>query len=241
MEGVPRSPTFRRPPGVGMTRASSQTPAEGHDLLEAMLNEIERARVEDEVRALCEKGDTSGAATLALRAYGGEIFAFLLAVMRDETAAADAFSTFAEGLWRSLETFEWSASLRTWAYAIARNATRNAKRDAARKAKRRGDASTSVFENVAQGVRTETLGFLRTEKRSKLDALRDALTPEDRALLVLRVDRGLAWNELARVLSEGETPRDDAAIARESARLRKRYQLLKDKLRELAKREGLTE
>ncbi len=206
-----------------------------------MLNEIERARVEDEVRALCEKGDMNAAATMALRAYGGEIFAFLVAVLRDEAAASDAFSTFSEALWRSLPTFEWHASLRTWAYAVARNASRNARRDAARREKRGPKASESALEDLAQAVRTETLGFLRTEKRSKLEALRDALEPEDRALLVLRVDRGLSWNELARVLAEGEAPRDDAGTLREAARLRKRFQLLKEKLRELAKREGLTE
>lgn len=206
-----------------------------------MLTEVDRARVEDDVRALCEGGDMDGAATMALRAYGGEVFGFLVAVHRDETAASDAFSTFAEGLWRSLPAFEWEASLRTWAYAIARNASRNARREAARHDKRGAHVGDSALENVAQAVRTETLGFLRSEKRSKLEALRDALEPEDRALLVLRVDRGLTWNELARVLAEDEAPRDEAATIREAARLRKRFQLLKERLRELAKREGLSD
>jgi len=58
-----------------------------------MLNDVDRARLEDDVRALCEKGDIDGAATMALRAYGGEIFGFLLAVHHDEVIASDAFST----------------------------------------------------------------------------------------------------------------------------------------------------
>jgi RNA polymerase sigma-70 factor (ECF subfamily) len=60
-------------------------------------------------------------------------------------------------------------------------------------------------------------------------------------LLVLRVDRRLDWNELARVLGEAghDACVDPVSLARESARLRKRFQLVKNKLRELARREGL--
>lgn len=206
-----------------------------------MLNEVERARLEDDVRALCEKGDMDGAATMALRAYGGEIFGFLLAIQNDESLASDAFSLFAEGLWRGLPGFAWSAMLRTWAYGIARNAARSARRDAARREKRAARVGESALEHVAAAVRTETLGFLRTEKRTRLQALRDSLDPEDRALLVLRIDRGLPWNELSRVLADGSEPLDEAGISREAARLRKRYQHLKEKLREAAKREGLRE
>ena len=98
-----------------------------------------------------------------------------------------------------------------------------------------------ALEGVAHAVRTETLAFLRTEKRTRLQALRDSLPEEDRMLLVLRVDRQLAWNDLARVLHEADegTPLDDAAIAREAARLRKRFQVLKEKLVEAGRREGL--
>ena len=204
-----------------------------------MMNDPERARVEDDVRGLCEKADFDGAATMALRAYGGEIFGFLMAVHRDETVANDIFSSFAEGLWRSLPTFAWTATLRTWAYAIARNASRMARRTAARRERRAPSAGESALELVAQAVRTETLAFLRTEKRTQLDALRDSLTAEDRALLVLRVDRGLAWNDLARVLAESDAPLDEAAVLREASRLRKRFQVLKDRLREQAKKDGL--
>jgi RNA polymerase sigma-70 factor (ECF subfamily) len=131
--------------------------------------------------------------------------------------------------------------VRTWAYAIARNVSRTRRRDAARRERRGPRAGDSALEGVAQAVRTETMAFLRTEKRTRLQALRDTLPEEDRMLLVLRVDRQLAWNDLARVLHEGDgdAPLDDAAVTKEAARLRKRFQLVKDRLRELAKKEGL--
>ena len=204
-----------------------------------MMNDADRQLFEAQVRTLCDKGEYDNAATQALRGYGGEIFGFLVAVLRDETAAGDAFSAFAEGLWRGLSSFTWGSTLRTWAYGIARNVSRQVRRDAAR-ADRRGGmrVGDSALENVAQAIRTSTLGFLRTEKRSRLEALRDALSPDDRALLVLRLDRGLAWPELARVLAETDGPLDDAALKKEAARLRKRYQVVKDRLRELVKRDG---
>ena len=88
-------------------------------------------------------------------------------------------------------------------------------------------------------VRTETLSYLRTEKKDRFAAIRASLPPEDQALLVLRVDRQLSWDELARVMSsdEGEPSADE--LKRESARLRKRYQLVKEKLLTLGERAGL--
>jgi RNA polymerase sigma-70 factor, ECF subfamily len=198
---------------------------------------------ERDVRTLCERGDHAGAATLALRTYGPELYGFLIAMHHNEADAGESFSEIAEVLWRKLPGFAWHSSLRTWAYAIARNVLRTRRRDARRRAHRVSSARDSVIEEIAQRARTETQAYLRTEKRTRLQALRDSLQEEDRMLLVLRVDRRLDWNELARVLGDtaNDGSRDPAWLARESARLRKRFQLVKDKLRALAKREGLLE
>lgn len=208
------------------------------------MDEAARARLErleSQVRAHCDARDWDAACTAILRGYGPEVFGFLVAVHRNEAAANDAFSDLAEAIWRSLPNFAWQSSVRTWTYAIARNVSRTRKRDAARLDRRAPRAGDSALEGVAAKVRTETLAILRTETKTRLQALRDALPEADRMLLVLRIDRGLSWNDLARVLHEGEedAPLDDAALTREAARLRKRFQLVKDKLREMAKKEGL--
>jgi RNA polymerase sigma-70 factor (ECF subfamily) len=182
-----------------------------------------REQLERDVRTACDRGDPSRAATLAIRGYGPEIYGFLIAVHRSEQDANDVFAAVAEVIWRGLTRFEWESSLRTWAYAVARNVSRTFRRDEARRARRAKHVGTSALEDVAQAVRTETLEFLRTEKRTKLKALREALEPEDRMLLVLRVDRRLEWADIARVLSDASGPRDEIAVAREAARLRKRF------------------
>jgi len=205
------------------------------------MDEAARARLESEVRAHCDARAWDAACTAILRGYGPEVFGFLVAVHHNEAAANDAFSDLAEAIWRSLPNFAWQSSVRTWTYAIARNVSRTRKRDAARLDRRAPRAGDSALEGVAAKVRTETLAILRTETKTRLQALRDALPEGDRMLLVLRIDRGLSWNDLARVLHEGEEDAelDDEALTREAARLRKRFQLVKDKLREMAKKEGL--
>jgi RNA polymerase sigma-70 factor (ECF subfamily) len=201
-----------------------------------------QARLEERLTTLCARSDYRGAAAEAVRAYGPEIYGFLRAVLASEDDAAEAFSEFAEALWRGLPSFRWDSTARTWAYAIARNVSRARQRDLARRRARLEDADSAFIEGVAQNVRTETLSFLRTEKRSRLEALRDALPPEDRMLLVLRVDRALEWKDLARVFAEDHgREQDEGHLAREAARLRKRFQLVKERLREMARAEGLLE
>jgi len=207
------------------------------------MDEATRLRLEGEVKSQCEAGDWDGAATAILRGFGSEIFAFLVAVERSEAEASDTFSDLAEAVWRGLPSFAWESSVRTWTYAVARNLARRRARDAARQGRRGPRAGESALDAVAAQVRTETAGFLRTEKRTRLQLLRDSLPPADRMLLILRIDRKLPWNDLATVLHEGDddAPLDPQALARESTRLRQRFQWLKDKLRKMARDEGLLE
>ena len=207
------------------------------------MDEADRQPFEEEVRALCARGNHASAATAIVRDYGPEILGFLMATHRDPVEANDTFAEVAEGVWRGLPGFAWESSVRTWAYAIARNVSRLRQRTAARRGRRVTNASDTFFQGVVDKVRTETTPFLRTEKKTRLQALRDALSEEDRVLLILRVDRGLAWNDVARIVAQGEDGAriDEGSIVSEAARLRKRFQLVKDRLRELAKREGLTE
>jgi RNA polymerase sigma-70 factor (ECF subfamily) len=76
--------------------------------------------------------------------------------------------------------------------------------------------------------------------KDRFRQLRESLDPDDRMLLVLRVDRDLPWNEIARVMLGRESPEPES-LKRESERLRKRFQLIKDELRERAHELGVNE
>jgi RNA polymerase sigma-70 factor (ECF subfamily) len=73
--------------------------------------------------------------------------------------------------------------------------------------------------------------------------VREQLEPDDQMLLILRVDRQLEWRDLALVMSTRDhcpTARlDDAALDREAARLRKRFERVKAELKDLAQEAGL--
>lgn len=196
--------------------------------------------VDEAVRGKLAAGDLEGATSIALRAFGPEVLGLLVALHRDYDAACDAFSVFAERLWLSFRRFEGRSSVRTWSYAIARNASVDARRRELRQGRRTKPLSEAPeIERLAAAVRTETLTILRTETKSRLAELRATLPEDDQLLLVLRVDRKLSWEELALVFrGEGSSAEERK---RESARLRKRFQLVKERLRALAIANGALE
>jgi RNA polymerase sigma-70 factor (ECF subfamily) len=196
-------------------------------------------QLEQEIRRRFTLGDLQGAATAALRGYGPQILGLLVALHHDQEEASEVFSMFTEDMWRGLRGFAWSCSFRTWAYTIARNCSLRLKMAARRRTRRQQplDDCPALSEVEAQ-VRTETLTYLRTDTKARVSELRKALSDEDQLLLVLRVDKQMAWEDLARVMSGGEIEAGEA-LKRESARLRKRFQLIKEKLMEMGTREGL--
>lgn len=204
------------------------------------MNPEQRQKLESEVRAACDAGDHGRAATLVLQSMGGELYGFLLATCRSETDAGDVYAVLSELLWKGLQRFRWQSSLRTWAYQLARHAAM----DHAKVGNRRRNVMVTADENlqlsqVQELVRSQTASYLKTARRSAVDALRAALPEDDQRLLVLRVDRDLGWNELAEIFLEGEGEPDAATIKREAARLRKRFQLVKERLLEDGKKQGL--
>jgi RNA polymerase sigma-70 factor (ECF subfamily) len=203
----------------------------------------ERERLEAEIRRRAEARDFTGAAEAAMRGYGREIYELLAALHRRDDDAGEVFSLFAEGLWRGLPGFAWRSSFRTWAYAVAHKASLRYRRDVRRRAARHLPLpDPSSLSALVAEVRSATRSYLRTERRSRFAELRASLPPEDQALLMLRVDRRLPWSDLARVLHEEDgDPLEGKALEREAARLRKRFQLLKEKLYEMGRREGLVD
>ena len=176
--------------------------------------------LEERIHQAWTAGDLAGAATCAIEGYGPEIMGFLYALARSETAAGDAFSMFCEDLWRGLASFRWESSFRTWAYTLARNALHRLRRRPAAQTV----ALTPLIEQLAAPVRTTTLSYLRTERKDQLARLRAGLDEDDRTLLILRVDRGLSWSEVAKVMA-GEGGDGPTAAA-----LRKRFERIKRRI-----------
>jgi len=189
---------------------------------------------EVELTTLIRAGAFERAATRALETYGAELYGFLVNHFAGESAANEVFGQVGEDLWKGLPSFGFRCTVRTWLYVLARNASSRYRRSPWQRQR----TSESALDHAIAKVRTGTAPWLQTEVKDRWRTLRESLDPDDRSLLVLRVDRDLPWDDCARITLEDDAA-DDAAIAREAARLRKRFQLVKDDLRERAKAAGL--
>ncbi len=161
---------------------------------------------------------------------------FIHSLLDDEAGADEAFSLFAVDVWRGLPAFRGDASLRTWAYCIARRAAGRVRRGVVARDARYGGDEAAASDAVAH-VRTTTAIFKRTDVKDRVRLLREQLTSEEQELLTLRVDRALEWREIAHVVLEGEPSAAD--VTKHAAQLRKRFERAKDKLQKLADAAGL--
>ena len=163
-----------------------------------------------------------------LQEQGAEIFGWMLATLPSEIEAADAYALFCEELWRSLARHQGRCSMRTWCYMLARHAV-------ARTIEQRGRPRASLSEappsRLAAPLGETAPGYLRTDVKQSVRALRAQLDPDDQLLLVLRVDKVLGWRDIALVML-GEHA-SDAEVARQAATLRKRFERVKERLRQL--------
>lgn len=193
------------------------------------------------ISELLAGGDLAGAVTLVVRTYGPEIYSYLHAVHRDTSDSDEVFSLFTEALWHSLRDRELRCSHRTWAYAVARRSSLRYRRAERRRSARFAPwPDNTDLSRLAVAERTETALCLQTAKRNRFAELRATLSEADQTLLMLRVDRGLSWNDLVAVLgASGATPHSAELIRRDSARLRKRFEVLKKKLQVMAEEAGL--
>jgi RNA polymerase sigma-70 factor, ECF subfamily len=211
---------------VGSAGWPTSTESERIDLAMAQ----DRAALEARIGQHLESGQLAEAATEALKGYGPEILGYLTSVLRDRTAANDVFAEFSEDLWTGIAGFRKQSSFRTWAYKLAWNAAQQFWRDPFRRHVRR--LATSEYSLLADRLRASSLRRDSHAAADRLASLRESLKPDEQTLLILRVDRGLSWKEIANVFAEAEEEPPDPAA------LRKRFERLKERLLRLAKKEG---
>jgi RNA polymerase sigma-70 factor (ECF subfamily) len=194
---------------------------------------------ERNIREAFDAGNLQAAASATLQAYSTEIFNFLAARLRSPSDAEEVFSMFAEDLWSGLPKFGWRCSMRTWAYTLARHAaTRYAIAPQQRAANNVPLSWPGVVSELVASIRRTTHVYQQTDSKNRFRALRDQLDSEDQVLLMLRVDRNMAWRDLA-ITINGDPDMDEELLTREAARLRKSFERVKAELKRLAQEHGL--
>lgn len=203
-------------------------------------NSSPESTIDQAMRSARDAAAYQAATVLALKTYGPEILSFLTARMRSLADAEEAFSMFAEDMWKGLPGFAFRCSTRTWLYTLARNAAnRFATAPHRRRERNLSLAVQASVDGLIQGARTSTRLHQRTDMKDKVRALRQRIGVEDQTLLMLHIDRGLRWRELAVVMHEDGQSLTGDALTAEAARLRKRFERVKQALRELAIAEGM--
>lgn len=183
-----------------------------------------------ELRALVARGELDRATEETLRAYGPELIGWLCGSLPSDADAQEAFSRMSEDLWRSLRRFDGRCSLRTWCYMLARHATARVRG----RVDRQREVLVSQIPSIVHAVTHIWNTTRRNEKRSHdvYAEIRTLLDDDDQTLLALRVDRNLAWRDIAQVML-GEAASDDE-LGRKAATLRKQFERVKEQLRALA-------
>jgi RNA polymerase sigma-70 factor (ECF subfamily) len=189
-----------------------------------------QGEVEREVARLLEASDAAAAASVIVRELGPQILGYLGSVLHDRDDADDAFARWAEAVWSGIGGFRGEAALSTWCHRVAYHAALRVLRDPFQR--RRAELPTSQAAQLAAQVRSVTASHLGTTAQDRVAELRRALSPEDQTLLVLRLDRELPWRDVATVLAGDGVDVSEAA-------LRKRYERVKERVRQLAVEAGL--
>ncbi len=185
--------------------------------------------VEARVFAPLDAGDARDAASVAIQAHGPAVFRYLSRLLEPDDAL-DVFQQWAEDLWRGLPAFRRECRLRTWAFKLAYHALSRFHREPyqARRERLPSTAASRLAASVAASS-----AMANDARRRALRELEARLTSEDRVLLHLRHEKELSWDEIAEILSAG----DGATVTAQT--LRKRYERIKERLRQLAKDAGL--
>jgi RNA polymerase sigma-70 factor (ECF subfamily) len=184
------------------------------------------------VRGAIDAGDFKAAAEHILNALGADLVRVIHARFRQEQLTAEVFSHVTEDLWVGLPQFAFRCSVRAWLFTLARNAgNRYLDRELRRQRAQVALSEVPELMNAMARARTHSLNDIPSDANEWLASLRGELSEDDQLLLTLRVDRALDFREIAIVML-GDVDADRARVVREAARQRKRFQALKERLRE---------
>jgi RNA polymerase sigma-70 factor, ECF subfamily len=159
-------------------------------------------RTDAELVRLARQGDRGAFQELVER-YQRKIYTVVLGMLHDHDAAWDTSQeTFLKAL-RSLDQFKGEASFYTWLYRIAVNLAIDYQRHEWRhKTVGVSDATIEAQDAVQEDLRRDD-PFRRVKNREigeRVRAAIDQLTPEHRAVILLREVEGLSYDEISRVM-----------------------------------------
>ena len=129
--------------------------------------------------------------------YKGRIYAYLLGRIRDRRAADDLLQSVFLNLHRSRITFKSERLFSAWIFTICRNVIRDHKRLEARVLSTQSGAES--LDSIA--VETSNEG----SAEAQFEEVLHNVTPREREAIKLRYDKGMEFEEIARLVGISET------------------------------------
>jgi len=152
----------------------------------------------------CQAGERSAFQELVSR-YHQKVYMVILGLLRNrEDALEVAQETFFRA-YRKIDGFQGGSSFYTWLYRIAVNLSIDAQRRQKRNPLDFRETMDGVLEAQNEVARDPSADLQDKELREKLLRAINELTPEHKAVIVLRTIEGLSYKDIGEILgcSEG--------------------------------------
>jgi RNA polymerase sigma-70 factor (ECF subfamily) len=141
-----------------------------------------------------QAGDTEAFGQLVTR-YRTKIFTVVYGMVRNEHDARDLTQEVFLKAWRSIHRFEGRSSWYTWLYRLTTNVTIYSFR------RKKCREEVELNDAIPSSLPGPGVNCLRTEIRERVTAALAKLSPEHRAVIVLKELEGLQYHEIAEVLN----------------------------------------
>jgi len=135
-----------------------------------------------------------------IRRYLDDVYAVTYRILGDTDLAADAAQEAFINALRGLDRFRGEASFRTWLLRIAANAAKSSGR---KRQRRREVAIEAVAEPASREPDAAELTVVRAEA-ARVRAVLATLPSKQRQAVTLRVDQGLDFREIGRLIGSSE-------------------------------------
>jgi RNA polymerase sigma-70 factor (ECF subfamily) len=152
----------------------------------------------------CQAGDMGAFQELVSR-YQQKVFMVILGLLRNREDALEVSQETFFRAYRKINSFQGGSSFYTWLYRIAVNMAIDAQRRLKRNPLDFRESMDSVLEERNEVAKDPFADVHDQQLREKLAQAINGLTPEHRAVIVLRTLEGLSYKDIGEILgcSEG--------------------------------------
>jgi RNA polymerase sigma-70 factor (ECF subfamily) len=152
----------------------------------------------------CQAGETGAFQELVSR-YHQKIYVVIVGLLGNREDALEAAQEAFFRAYRKINGFQGSSSFYTWLYRIAVNIAIDSKRRQKRNPLDFRETMDGLFEEQNEVAKDPFSDVHDRELREKLIAAINDLTPEHKAVIILRTVEGLSYKDIGEILgcSEG--------------------------------------